>query len=711
MGTMTRIRNRAGGIMVVVLALAFGGLWMLQDTGVFEAVGSGGPQRGEGIITVDGDAIRSQAYSQAVDQQTQMLQQQGRDVTPQQRDQIRDRVYDRLVNARLREQEMDRLGITVTAEEVRQAVLGPNPDPRVKKALRSLIPAERLPQDGQIDQQFINNILSQQQFEPVVQRLEQFMRRQIRSRKLNALLGATVHVSRKDVQDHYRRQNLSVDTRYVALPYAQVPDSAVSASQSEIESYYEEHKEQDYRRPKTYRVQYVTRTKQATAEDTAAVASKLKELRPRFAQAKNDSLFLARNGSERSYSSEYRSAAALDSAIAAAVFPNPDTSEIVGPLFTGQQAHLVKVTGTRPAEQSTVRARHILIRGDGEEALQQIRQIKKRIASGQAGFAAMAREYSEDPGSAAQGGSLGWFSRGQMQPAFEEAAFSATPGQLVGPVQTSYGYHLIKVEAHADQQVQIADLALGLRPSVATLSETEEQMRDVAVFAKEEGDFAGQAERAGLKIQTATATASEEGELPLAPIAELGPSQRAKNFLADAEAGAISDVIELDDQFAVLHVEEITPKGFRPLEEVRDQVETQVLRQKKQQVQTRKLQQALDGAGGDLDRLARAVGTTARAKAGVAFDTRTIPALGADAKFVGTALGLKEGQTSGVVAGENGAFVVKATRVSEPAKLTEKRRKQLHDQLLRQKKKQMQQKWLAGLREEATIQDNRAQYQ
>ncbi|PSR00647.1 MAG: peptidylprolyl isomerase [Bacteroidetes bacterium QS_9_68_14] len=711
MGTMTKIRNRAGSILITVLAIAFGGLWMLQDTGVFDAVSGGGAQRGEGIITVDGDAIRSQTYSQAVDQQVQMLQGQGQEVTPQQRDQIGDRVYDRLVNARLQKAEMDRLGITVTAREVEQAVLGPNPDPRVKQALRSLIPAQQLPQDGQIDQQFINTVLGQQQFEPVVQRLEQFMRRQIRNRKLTALLGATVHVSREDVQDHHRRQNRSVDTRYVALPYAQVSDSAVSASASEVESYYEEHKEEEYRRPKTYRVQYITRPKQATAEDTASVTSELEKLRPRFAQTENDSLFLAQNGSEGSYSSAYRSATALDSAIAEAVFPNPDTGEIIGPIFAGQQAHLVKVTGTRPAEQPAVRARHILIRGDGEEALQQLRQIKERIAGGQMRFAAAARQYSEDPGSASQGGSLGWFGRGQMQPAFEEAAFSATPGQLVGPVQTSYGSHLIKVEARADEQVQIADLARGLRPSVATLSETEEQMRDVSVFAEEEGDFAGQAERAGLSVQTATATASEDGELPLAPIAGLGPSQRIKAFLEEAEAGATSDVVELDDRFVVLNVTETTPEGFRPLDEVRSQVRTQVLRQKKQDVQTRKLRQALDGASGDLDRLARAVGTVARAKSDVAFDTRTIPALGTDPKFVGTALGLQDGQTSGVVAGENGAFVVKATRVSEPPELTEQRRQQLHDQLLQQKKQQVRQKWLAGLREDATIQDNRAQYQ
>jgi peptidylprolyl isomerase/peptidyl-prolyl cis-trans isomerase D len=710
MGTMTEIRNQAGGIMIVVLALAFGGLWMLQDTGVFESL-AGGQQRSGNIIVVDGNPISAEKYGQRVSRRVQMTEQRGGTVTPQQRDQIRDQVYDRLVEQRLAQQEMDRLGIEVTAQEVENAVFGRNPNPTVKRLIRSALPQEQLPPDGQIDRQFLNQVLSQPRMEPIVQRLEDVLRRQIRQRKLQGLLDATVHVSDADVEDHYRRQNLSVDTRYVALPYAQVPDSAVAVSEGELKSYYEEHKD-DYRRPRTFSVQYVTRTKEATAEDSAAVASDLKDLRSRFAQAENDSLFLARNDSKSTYSSAYRAPSALDPAIAGAVFPNPDSGQVVGPVFAGEQAHLVKVTGTRPADEPAVRARHILIEGDGQQALEKARRLKQKITGGQADFAAVARRQSADPGSAEQGGDLGWFGRGRMAPPFEEAAFSATPGEVVGPVKTNFGYHLIEVQAHADRAVQIADLALSLRPSVATLNEIESTMRDVSVFAREEGDFEGQAQRSGLDMQSATVTAGEEdGEIPLQAIQALGASQQLKNFLSGAEAGATSDVVELDDAFAVAHVEEITPAGHRPLDEVRDQVASQVRQQKKKEVQTEKLRQALDRTGGDLDRLARAVGTTARAKSGVTFETSAIPALGNDGAFVGTALGLKEGATSGVVAGENGAFVLTATRVNEPAALTDQKRKQLHEQLLRQKRQQMRQQWIAGLREEATIQDNRGQYQ
>ncbi len=89
-----------------------------------------------------------------------------------------------------------------------------------------------------------------------------------------------------------------------------------------------------------------------------------------------------------------------------------------------------------------VTASHILVESE-EEA----RELKALIESGEIGFADAAMEYSEDAGSAAQGGDLGSFGRGQMIPEFEEAAFNASIGEIVGPVESYYGYHLIQVSA------------------------------------------------------------------------------------------------------------------------------------------------------------------------------------------------------------------------------------------------------------------------
>jgi parvulin-like peptidyl-prolyl isomerase len=99
-----------------------------------------------------------------------------------------------------------------------------------------------------------------------------------------------------------------------------------------------------------------------------------------------------------------------------------------------------------------VHARHILIRvpeGASEaeiaQAKKQIEDIKKELENG-ADFAELAKKYSQDPGSAPNGGDLGFFSRGRMVQEFEDAAFSLEPGQISDPVRTQFGFHLIKVE-------------------------------------------------------------------------------------------------------------------------------------------------------------------------------------------------------------------------------------------------------------------------
>nr|BAL56208.1 peptidil-prolyl cis-trans isomerase [uncultured Acetothermia bacterium]BAL59918.1 hypothetical protein HGMM_OP4C554 [Candidatus Acetothermum autotrophicum] len=99
-----------------------------------------------------------------------------------------------------------------------------------------------------------------------------------------------------------------------------------------------------------------------------------------------------------------------------------------------------------------VHARHILIRvpenaseAEIAQAKKQIEDIKRELEDG-ADFAELAKKYSQDPGSAQNGGDLGFFGRGQMVQEFEDAAFALEPGQVSDPVRTQFGFHLIKVE-------------------------------------------------------------------------------------------------------------------------------------------------------------------------------------------------------------------------------------------------------------------------
>jgi peptidyl-prolyl cis-trans isomerase C len=97
-----------------------------------------------------------------------------------------------------------------------------------------------------------------------------------------------------------------------------------------------------------------------------------------------------------------------------------------------------QVGAMKPEEE--VRARHILV-----ESQEKARDLFEKIAHG-ADFARLAKEHSKDPGSKDQGGELGFFGRGQMVPQFEEAAFKLKKGEVSQPIETQFGWHLVRVD-------------------------------------------------------------------------------------------------------------------------------------------------------------------------------------------------------------------------------------------------------------------------
>ncbi len=127
------------------------------------------------------------------------------------------------------------------------------------------------------------------------------------------------------------------------------------------------------------------------------------------------------------------------------------TGEISDVLRSPSGFHIVKLEDREGGDQTRVqqtRVRHILISPDqvrsSEEAERQARSLYNRIREG-ASFEDLARANSDDPGSAAQGGRLGWVSPGELVPDFEEAMDRLQPGGLSEPVQSQFGWHVIEV--------------------------------------------------------------------------------------------------------------------------------------------------------------------------------------------------------------------------------------------------------------------------
>lgn len=691
MGFMTNMRDNTG-VILWILVFAFGVIWVLQDSGGLDVVG----QTGNNIGTVNGAAVTLDEYNQAIETQIQNYQQRtGESMPPQMMDQTRDRVFDSLVELRLREQELDRLGIGVSDEELVEMIQGEEPHPIILSYFGD--------GEGGVDRALLQNFISNPQARDQWLAIEEYIRGERKRQKLDNLIAHTVRISDADVRDEHIRQNRTADVRYVSLRYAALPDDSISYDEGDLRAFYNDNRE-DFARNRTYTMSYVTRSKAPTAEDTSAVFADLEGLREAFVAAEDDSLFLMRNGSRRPWTDAYFRPDELSEPIANVVFADDvEEGEVVGPLIADGQVHLIKVIDVQPPEDPAVRASHILFRAPeaDTEARAEARDNASDVLSeirGGADFAEMARMHSDDA-TASRGGDLGWFGPGRMVEPFEDAAFDARVDQVVGPVETQFGVHLIKVTERATVEAQIADFALDLQPSVATLNRVQETLEDLQYFSVEGGDFSEEATRRNMEVQSVSVEAEQEF------IPGIGFSRALLTFLDTAEAGDVSPVIELDDQFLVARIEDVTEEGYQPFEDVRSQIEPRLRNELKADIQAERMETALTETG--FDGLAGALNTTERSAEALSYNNMVVPGIGRDPKFVGTALGMSEGETSDVIRGGNAVFVLHVTGIQDPPPLEPADITRIREQLLNRRRSQVRSQWITELRETADITDNR----
>ena len=126
-----------------------------------------------------------------------------------------------------------------------------------------------------------------------------------------------------------------------------------------------------------------------------------------------------------------------------------------------------------PEKPAGVRLAHILLdtqpgQATGDSLLQYIGLIRQKAIEGE-DFALLAKAYSDDP-SSTEGGDLGWFSRGEMVPEFEEAAFGLQPGQISDVVETQFGFHVIRGTGRKGDKVRVSHILIRVAPSEADIA-------------------------------------------------------------------------------------------------------------------------------------------------------------------------------------------------------------------------------------------------
>ncbi|MDZ7659974.1 SurA N-terminal domain-containing protein [Fodinibius sp.] len=238
---------------------------------------------------------------------------------------------------------------------------------------------------------------------------------------------------------------------------------------------------------------------------------------------------------------------------------------------------------------------------------------------------------------------------------------------------------------------------------IATIDARAETADDFSFYAQEDG-FEAEAKRRDLEIKEGFATKGNNF------VSGIGQSQQIMRFLDTANEGQISDPLELNEQFVVIKVNEITEAGTEPFEEVKDQIETVVTNNKRKQQVLANVKELI-GQNSDLESIAKATGKEVMTVESLTKSAATIEGAGREPKVVGAIFGLDEGEQSPPVEGTSAAFVVRLDKLYEADldNLTADVRQRIRQQLRQQKSQTFMNTWIEQLREEADIEDNRAQ--
>ncbi|HYT84367.1 MAG TPA: peptidyl-prolyl cis-trans isomerase [Gemmatimonadales bacterium] len=345
---------------------------------------------------------------------------------------------------------------------------------------------------------------------------------------------------------------------------------------------------------------------------------------------------------------------------------------------------------------------------DSAVARSRVERIRAELARG-AKFEDVARRESSDTTSGRQGGDLGWVKRTEstFDPQFMQAVRALPPGQLSRPVVTQFGYHLIRVDAARGDSVKVRHILVPIEPQGAHLDYVEARADTLERLAADQTDGAlldSAARRLNLPVSGLYRVVDGEW-------LQLGPYRipDVSVWAFEAPVGETSPVIEAKPAYYVFRLDSLVPEGVPPLAAVRDRLLAAV-RVEKQKEMARRHADSLAAQLRGTRNLPAAAAARGLAVQRFGPFTRLQPPsyLAQEPLLLGTAFGLRVGERSGVVAGENGYFIIESLgRKLADSSAWRAQREAQRTQLLNAIRQARVQQYVDALRAKATIVDRR----
>ncbi|SEL66454.1 peptidyl-prolyl cis-trans isomerase D [Parapedobacter koreensis] len=702
MGFMNYLRNRAGVIIVVFIGFAIFA-FLLGDV-----INYGTPfwaRHQNQVGSINGESIDINDFNAQVDQTSEMFRQQmgGGTLSPQMKSWAVQQVWGQYLNRELLKNEVERIGLSVGRTELNDLVQGDSPAMQIQQAFRN-------PQTGQFDRTQLTSFISQVgtlpqgheahgQWEALLQNIID----ERLSAKYTNLINNSIYVTSLEATEEYNQRNKLANFEYVLLDYSTVADSAVKVTDQDYKEYYNENKGVFKNPEETRNMEFVVFDASPTAQDTARVKASIEDLKAQLAESTTDSLFAAVNADTK-YPYIFRKQGEFPPALDTLVF-NAPIGTVVGPVRSNGGFEIAKVIETKVGPDS-VKASHILLNpateGGMDKATAKADSIKGLIEKGES-FAALAVQFSVDEGSKINGGELGTFGRGQMVPAFENAAFDARNGDVV--VATSqFGIHIIKIENQIGSS-RVVKAAI-VDKQVNSGQETMDAAYGKATQffgAINSANFQETATQQGLSVLQADNVTAMETMLSGTEV----PRELVR-WAFEADKGDISDkVYESETKYIVAKLTDVHKKGQLPLEAVKGDIESIVRNRVKAKQLIAQATEAANGATG-LAQVGQKLGKTPTLAENIVFANPVIPGVAQENAVVGTVFGLQPKQPSKPIRGSQGVYIVEVTGFVNPAAPTDlSAQKRQITQSLAQRTWSMA---FRALQDKADIVDNRARF-
>jgi len=574
---------------------------------------------------------------------------------------LREQTWQQMVREKILDPQYKKLGIGVSTEEVDELVLGNSPHQIVQQLFTDQ-------KTGTFNKSFLVNFLKQTEVDETAKKYWLFFENEIvndrTNTKYNNLVSKGLYVTSKQAEFDKNLAANTVDFSYILKNYASVSDSSIRISQSDLDSYYSNHKG-NYKRTALRDIEYVTFDVVPSEDDIKQTEQWINRTKEEFASAPDPVQFINLSADSR-YVGLFIPLSSVPENLKDFV-KKEDLTNIFGPYVEDGLYKIAKLiaVGDRP---DSVHVRHILLSTGRtrtiEAARHQADSLMKLIKSGTP-FEVLAMANSDDQGSAKIGGDLGWFPEGRMVVPFNNACFTMKKGEIK-TAETTFGIHIIEVLARSKdiRKYNIGYIDRKMVPGGLTNQKAYSEASQFAGTNDTYEKFTKSVAVKGLNKRVGNDIAPQQKTLPgldnpRSLIMSLFQAEKGKIILDNSQQA----VFEVGGKYVVAYCTKVQEDGIAPEKDVENDLRFVLLKDKKADLISAEFIRN-NSAGKTIDDIARTMGLTVQEATGINFRSYTVAGVGTEPSLVAAASVAKQGIVTGPVKGINGVFMLAANNVT-----------------------------------------------